>query len=252
MVDGGLHCIKQEEGYCHSLIPLLPPPKESTNKCQMQMLEYSILVYCVRKKYAVFFTFLFGHYLWAVLFITLCSYWWELTNSNTEYSCVLSLEMGDLEILAPKPVGYYSLGLSNIMISIETFNHLWKSCLPALIFHFSVLSHVLLNNFSAIPMEVSWVCSPLSRKWLILARKPGTHLEPPGIFLDCSTLSWTSFPSQQYFSTLFSANIIHDREVRMLTKQTFRRKKHQVLETNYASRLREVWTWRQFFRTLVF
>lgn len=57
MVDGGLHCIKQEEGYCHSLIPLLPPPKESTNKCQMQMLEYSILVYCVRKKYAVFLLF---------------------------------------------------------------------------------------------------------------------------------------------------------------------------------------------------
>lgn len=39
----------------------------------------------------------------------------------------------------------------------------------------------------------------------------GRNLEPPGIFLDCSTLSWTSFPSQQYFSTLFSANIIHDR-----------------------------------------
>ena len=113
-------------------------------------------ILCKEKIHSVF-TFLFDHYLWAVLFITLCTYCWELTNSDTEYSCVLSLERGNLEILAPKPVGYYSLSLSNIMVSTETFNRLWKSCPPALIFYSSALSHVLLNNFSAIPMEVSLV-----------------------------------------------------------------------------------------------
>ena len=96
-----------------------------------------------KEKIRSFFTFLFDHCLWALLFITLCTYWWGLTNSETEYSCVLSLERGNLEILAPKPVGYYSLSLSNIMVSTETFNRLWKSCLPALIFHSSILSHVL-------------------------------------------------------------------------------------------------------------
>ena len=140
MVD---HAVSNKrKGCCHSLIPLLPPPRKSTSKCQMQMLEYSTLVYCVRKKYAVFLLF-FLIIASGQCYLSLCTYWWGLTNSDTEYSCVLSLEGRNLEILAPKPVGYYSLSLSNIMVSTETFNRLWKSWLPALIFHSSILSHVL-------------------------------------------------------------------------------------------------------------
>lgn len=92
---------------------------------------------------------------------------------------------------------------------------------PVLIsdFSFSALSLVLFkSNSSTIPHRgVIYVCSSLSRMWLILAKKLGTCLELPGVFSDCSTPSWISCPSQQYFSTLFGANIIHDRKIRMQT-----------------------------------
>lgn len=198
------------------------------------MLEYSILVYCVRKKYAVFLLF----------FLVITSGQCYLSH------CVVTGESSQIAILNThvychwKWVIWKSWPQSQWDITAYVFLISWSQLRPSITcevlpssFNFPLfcfISCFVKQFLSSSYGGIMSICSPLSRKWLILARKPGTHLEPPGIFLDCSTLSWTSFPSQQYFSTLFRANIIHDKEVRMLTKQTFRIKKHQVLETNYA------------------